>query len=727
MLTLRFIRGNLAYCLLAIGGLCLLLTGNLLVSLGVADIFRDAPDPANDAPLGSLLASRALAAQFYAALFVSMVFVCFLARTLPIADAAADWWAAIRRAAVIHLAFLPIPLPILLSALVASGQGHWRDGVAAATGFVLAQIPIFVFHVAVVKELASSGRPAAGDRHRSERRRRTVVLLTLLALLLSCIGLLFGPLTPADAFFAIFGWITFVYLLLFYAPGGVVLGVLGSLLAARLAAAALTPADRLRPYQVPGLEVSEGESYYRNGRQAQLTGPGLWQPRACDGVAAGASGCRRRAPEQLLESWRTARGLRRPRIVVVAASGGAYRATFWAAHMLDHLMEQSGRGASLDGLADHVRLVTGASGGMVGATYFAVCGGTEGRQGPWSLARIIERDVLEPAGTSRCEPLEREASAPIDSLLPVADHFARRDLLEVLVPRPAGIDRGIVLERQWRSIAVTFDRMLELQEREHRPALIFSPTIAETGTPLEIGSLTAGAGPAALSRSNLFDAFPNAHRSLLLSTAARLSATFPVITPAARLPTLPEPLHVVDAGYFDNDGIDSAAAYLRREEVLSWLSRHSSGVVLIALRAFPAERGAAPFRSERCPAPAEPGPSPEGGVAALAGDAWLSVKEALPDVPAPLRAVMEVRIAAAQVRTSTTVAHVAAVLKARGVAFDFVTFENSTSVNMSWYLKRSELRCLRDAVNAPENLAKLAQLQAIWSGYLASRSAPRSP
>jgi hypothetical protein len=82
MLALTFLRANFLYCLLVVGGLCLLLSGNLLQSLGVGEIFRDSPDEHL-----SIWASRSFAAQFYSALFVSIVFVCHVAsydnRVLP--------------------------------------------------------------------------------------------------------------------------------------------------------------------------------------------------------------------------------------------------------------------------------------------------------------------------------------------------------------------------------------------------------------------------------------------------------------------------------------------------------------------------------------------------------------------------------------------------------------------------------------------------------------------
>src|SRR5207244_764295 len=50
-----------------------------------------------------------------------------------------------------------------------------------------------------------------------------------------------------------------------------------------------------------------------------------------------------------------------------------------------------------------------------------------------------------------------------------------------------------------------------------------------------------------------------------LGTAVRLNATFPLVSPAAVLPCLPT-RRVVDAGYYDNHGVDVAASWLMANE-----------------------------------------------------------------------------------------------------------------------------------------------------------------
>ena len=72
-----------------------------------------------------------------------------------------------------------------------------------------------------------------------------------------------------------------------------------------------------------------------------------------------------------------------------------------------------------------------------------------------------------------------------------------------------------------------------------------------------------------------------AHRDLFLSTAVRISASFPYVSPAVNLPTKP-PRRVVDAGYYDNYGMQVAVSWVRRNR--PWLAKHTSGVLLVQIR-----------------------------------------------------------------------------------------------------------------------------------------------
>jgi hypothetical protein len=182
-----------------------------------------------------------------------------------------------------------------------------------------------------------------------------------------------------------------------------------------------------------------------------------------------------------------------------------------------------------------------------------------------------------------------------------------RDMPSALCPIRQGSDRGRVLEESWveqpgTGLDRTFTDLRPAERRGEIPSLVFSPMLVEDARRLLISNLsldevatnrgsTLPVGPGEdglLSRSaiELFRLFPDAP-GFRVATAARMSATFPVISPAATLPTDP-PRRVVDAGYYDNYGVDLAAQWIDKNR--EWLRGHTSGVLLVQIRAFSNEK-----------------------------------------------------------------------------------------------------------------------------------------
>ncbi len=88
------------------------------------------------------------------------------------------------------------------------------------------------------------------------------------------------------------------------------------------------------------------------------------------------------------------------------------------------------------------------------------------------------------------------------------------------------------------------------------------------------------AGAYSLFGLEFFKLFPKAER-FRVATAVRMNATFPFVSPAVSLPTDP-PRHVVDAGYYDNFGIQVSTAWIHMNR--EWLVRNTSGVLLVQIR-----------------------------------------------------------------------------------------------------------------------------------------------
>ncbi|MBK0401261.1 hypothetical protein H0I76_18850 [Limibaculum sp. M0105] len=521
--------------------------------------------------------------------------------------------------------------------------------------------------------------------------------------------------------------------------------------------------DRLRgreprlKFEIPGIVDAQGQSRYALGRRLDLRrvyAEPLWP----DGVAAFRAGQRAAAPARqtepsdprrarpgliaplaALDAWaaraaprpfapprevalapeegiatapieralravreRPAQGSRagKPKLVLVATSGGAYRASFWTGIVLDALgaLERAG---ALPGFTASVRLITGASGGMVGGAYFAAMARPDAA--PSSVVARLESDILEvqdAAGPHALGyPQATRCPIPRDSLSAVAQRLVQRDLPGLMWPGVARTDRGTVLEDQWATLDRPFVALRQGEAEGWRPSLILSPMLTETGQPLMISNLDLDLvrRDAYGETVQFFDWFPEAQESFRLKTAVRLNAAFPYVAPAAALPTLPY-RRVVDAGYYDNYGVDLAATYLARPEIRDWMLANTSGVIVLQLRAFPFA----------LPLTAQPG---------VAGRAlqWLTT---------PAEAVMAARGATMTFRNSQSLRQVRLDYRDRAAPDlppearpDFVeslTFVVDSRTSLSWYLPGHELDEMRAAFRAAPTQELLGRLVGAW-------------
>src|SRR5579862_9375065 len=384
----------------------------------------------------------------------------------------------------------------------------------------------------------------------------------------------------------------------------------------------------------------------------------------------------------------------RPR-VVVCAGGGGIRAATWTAAVLEELER-------LPDFVGAVRLVTGASGGIVGATFW--------------VARQYERLAGRPV---TMEGLPRLVAR--DSLSALAHRLVFRDVPFALLPAVNAHDRGRAMEEAWQrppagSLAVPIGALREHEERGELPSLVFTPMLVEDGRRLVIGNVDlsrvttnyvswiGGTGPEATSVSavHLEELFPGALRELPLATAARLSASFPYVSPAAVLPTVPR-RRVVDAGYYDDYGLALACDWLRAcvETDRAWLERHVSAVLVIQIRDEVSELSVH-----------ETAARPPGGRAWGRGFEWLT---------SPIAGVLAAREAVMLFRNDAALAGVTAALDPGFLTTTVFEFKGEAS--LSWYLTTAEIDTICAQATSPGIAAKVAAL----GEWLAARveQAPR--
>jgi hypothetical protein len=423
----------------------------------------------------------------------------------------------------------------------------------------------------------------------------------------------------------------------------------------------------------------------------------------------------------LLEDKRAGAGLsrgiiapldpRKHKLVVVTTSGGAYRAAFWTAMVLDELVSSSSPGRALAGFADQIRLLTGASGGMVASAYFTALASPAGWSGPDppSIHQHLVDDIRNARDSNKEDSAGRfKTGFPIDrdSLGPVAQQALQRDAVRSILIPFSGLlpdswthwrawgDRGLALEEQWATLNVSFRDIEQGVAEGWRPWLILSPMIADTGQPILISNVPTEpvlerVDGAAL---DLFDLFPGQQDQLKVSTAVRMNASFPYISPAVSLPTVPK-RRIVDAGYYDNYGVNTALAWMSQDGMLEYLRNNVSGIVVIQIRAYATTSSVPePDGDERPDFPLLP--------------EWLT---------SPLTGVMSARSASMLYRNNEQLKLFIAQFCDGFV--QTVALENRAKdkdIGMSWYLRPEELLVMQTELDAAHNQHELNELARIW-------------
>jgi hypothetical protein len=281
------------------------------------------------------------------------------------------------------------------------------------------------------------------------------------------------------------------------------------------------------------------------------------------------------APRDVIEAWaKRGRGQRSNTILIVATAGGGIRAAAWTAEVMTRLDE------GCKAASNSLLLVSSVSGGSVGSMF--VVGPYSGKGDYPSTAQDLAvirynamRSSLGAVGWGLAYP-DVARTVPI--------------LGSLLVPET--MDRGWSLENAWstawRDAKLGTPTMAEWRKdvmSGMRPAVIFNATATESGERF----LLASTDTSLVGAKRFFDLFPRG--DIAVATAARLSATFPYVSPLARpsLGPASKAYHLGDGGYYDNSGLLSAVEWIR--EAGSALSGYRVLLVVIDSKAGPERPG----------------------------------------------------------------------------------------------------------------------------------------
>lgn len=255
-------------------------------------------------------------------------------------------------------------------------------------------------------------------------------------------------------------------------------------------------------------------------------------------------------------------------VYVVAAQGGGMYASNMAGIALARLYDLC------PAIRHHLFAISGVSGGSVGAGYLAALLHSAGAEDS-----PADTCGMEPKGAG-AGPIEQKITEILaeDFLSPVAASFFFPDLLQRFLPVPVeAFDRARAfeagLEQTWSKIMKAKGNPLReplwkiWSPAGNVPVLFFNATIVESGRQVAISpvSIARTSSPSDTTLRSLHETIGlEAIQDVSLSTAMSLSARFPLVMPAGYIATTKRKVRLVDGGYYENSGIETATSIIQR-------------------------------------------------------------------------------------------------------------------------------------------------------------------
>lgn len=346
--------------------------------------------------------------------------------------------------------------------------------------------------------------------------------------------------------------------------------------------------------------------------------------------------------------------------IVVAAAGGGIQAAAWTAKVLEGLHMEFG--AEFDRA---LCLVSSISGGSTGTACYV--------------------DWLNRGAPADCtNPFDAASASSLDE---VSWGLAWPDLLRVLLAWPFQIDRALAMEKAWMNNcgSQTMDLRLsdwnQLTQQGELPAVVMNSTMVEVGGPLLLGTSDV-TNPATGRKSSCWWDGDRLHvdngvkLDIPVVRAARLSATFPFVTPAARPVKADHEPHMMDGGFYDNYGMATLTEFL--EQALEEQAKRSTPgselikrVLVLQVNGFPRSDFAPPAKSS-------------GG--------WVS------QLMAPIKILVNVRTAGQVSHRDVELSLLKGKWRARGIEIENVNFElDEKNAPLSWHLMPKQRAAIEDA------------------------------
>jgi hypothetical protein len=283
----------------------------------------------------------------------------------------------------------------------------------------------------------------------------------------------------------------------------------------------------------------------------------------------------------ILENWKKRQTEEKPLMFVITTSGGGNRSAAFTMNVLQRLDSLTN-----GELMKKTVLITGASGGMLGATYF----------------RELSR-MRQAGHTIHLQDKKYMDDISNDLLNPLFTSFVARDLASPAQRFKVGSyeyikDRGYAFEQKLNDNTggVLNKQLKDWYEDEKNgriPLMLFNSVVTRDGRKMMISTQPMSflmrptydsmhitdADPDAIDYGALFT--KQDPLNLRMLTALRMNATFPYVLPNVWLPSNPV-IDVMDAGLRDNYGNETALRFIQVFQ--QWIRNNTAGVVFIHIR-----------------------------------------------------------------------------------------------------------------------------------------------
>jgi len=288
----------------------------------------------------------------------------------------------------------------------------------------------------------------------------------------------------------------------------------------------------------------------------------------------------------ILNNWKAKYiSTNKPKLIFINTSGGGSRSSLWTFYTLQYL----------DSLLNNkvfkqTHLITGSSGGMIGAAYYREL-----------YLRSLKGDLSSSIYDKKyLQVMAKDLLNPIAFYMATNDFFIRTKKYNYNGHTYIK-DRGYAFENQ---LLINTENLLDKKLSNYHkpeqdatiPMMIFSPTIINDGRRLLIAaqpiSYLSGNAPYNNTYSQPITENIEFRRlfkeqgadDVKFSSVLRMSATFPYIMPSVSLPSDPQ-INVLDAGMRDNYG--ALTTYKHIYTFKNWINENTSGVIILTLRDKP--------------------------------------------------------------------------------------------------------------------------------------------